>query len=392
MSAVRTEREDTSAVQRPRDGHARRTARDERIVVAMSGGVDSSVAAALLAEQGHDVIGISLRLAPHSAERNSSGCCSIEDFQDAARVARSIGIPHYVFDMREEFERDVIRPFVGAYLSGRTPSPCILCNREIKFGLLHRKAAELGAAKVATGHYARITDDAGTYRLLRGLDRNKDQSYFLFEMGQRELARTLFPVGAMEKHEVRAHAARLSLPVADKPESQEVCFVPDGRYAEFVARAAPERVRAGAIRDEAGRVLGAHEGVHAFTIGQRRGIGVSAPMPLYVSKIDAASGDVTVAERGALACTSVIGSDPRWVSDRPESVGARIEAKIRYRHTPASATLMAASDDGIEIRFDEAQYAITPGQATVLYRGDEVVGGAWIASGRADREDLETCA
>jgi tRNA-specific 2-thiouridylase len=352
-----------------------------RIVVAMSGGVDSSVAAALLAEQGHEVVGISLRLAPEREQRSSSGCCSIEDFQDAGRVANAVGIPHYVFDMREEFERDVIKPFVGEYLAGRTPSPCILCNREIKFGILHRRAAELGAATVATGHYARIERDGGRYRLRRGRDGGKDQSYFLFEMGQAELATSLFPVGDMSKDEVRAHASRLGLPVADKPDSQEVCFVADGRYAEFIAAAAPDRVRPGTIRDAEGTVLGEHNGVHAFTVGQRRGLGISADAPLYVSAIDAERRTVTVAQKAELACNGLVADGASWIADRPEPVGARIEARIRYRHTPVAATLTRSDDDQVEIRFDEPVFAVTPGQATVFYRGDEVIGGAWIRAG-----------
>jgi tRNA-specific 2-thiouridylase len=354
-----------------------------RIVVAMSGGVDSSVAAGLLAEQGHEVIGISLRLAPEppaGQARKSSGCCSIEDFQDAARVATAIGIPHYVFDMREEFERAVISPFVNEYLAGRTPSPCILCNREIKFSLLHKKAFELGASAVATGHYAQITQDDNGYHLLRGHDHHKDQSYFLFEMGQRELATTLFPVGGLAKKEVREHAVRLGLPVADKPDSQEVCFVSDGRYAEFVARAAADRVTPGEIRSSSGEVLGTHDGVHAYTVGQRRGLGVSAPNPLYVTGIDADKATVTVGERGALAADGLVADDASWVADAAERDGARIEARIRYRHEATPATLRSTGGGHVEVVFDEPQYAITPGQATVFYRDDEVIGGAWIRS------------
>ncbi len=355
-----------------------------RIVVAMSGGVDSSVAAGLLAEQGHEVIGISLRLAPEPAAgtpRSSSGCCSVEDFQDAARVATALGIPHYVFDMREEFERSVISPFVEEYLAGRTPSPCILCNREIKFSLLHKKAFELGADAVATGHYARIEHDETGYHLLRGRDHHKDQSYFLFEMGQKELATTLFPVGHMEKDEVRRHAIRLGLGVADKPDSQEVCFVSDGRYAQFVARAAPDRVRSGEIRNEKGDVLGTHEGIHGYTVGQRRGLGVSAPNPLYVSAIDADSATVTVSERGALAADGLVASGVTWVADDAPGDDHRVLARIRYRHEAVPASVVETGNGTVELRFDEPQYAITPGQATVFYRNDEVVGGAWIQRG-----------
>lgn len=366
-----------------------------RIVVAMSGGVDSSVAAGLLAEKGHEVIGISLRLAPEPAPgmpRSSSGCCSIEDFQDAARVATAINVPHYVFDMREEFQRSVISPFVDEYLAGRTPSPCILCNREIKFSLLHKKAFELGADAVATGHYARIERDDAGYHLLCGHDRNKDQSYFLFEMGQRELETTLFPVGAMAKDEVREHAVRLGLPVAEKPDSQEICFVSDGRYAEFVRRAAPERVKAGQIRNENGDVVGTHEGVHGYTVGQRRGLGVSAANPLYVSAIDAETATVTVSERASLAADGLFATGATWVAGGPPDHRERVQARIRYRHDPVAATVVQKGQGTVEVVFDEPQYAVTPGQATVFYRDDEVVGGAWIERGIATAQSRDVLA
>jgi len=351
----------------------------ERVVVAMSGGVDSSVAAALLAEQGYDVVGISMRLAPDGGERaRSSGCCSLADFRDAGRVATRLGVPHYVFDMREEFGAAVVAPFVEEYLAGRTPSPCILCNREIKFSLLRRKAAELGADWVATGHYARREHRDGRYRLLRGLDHNKDQSYFLFEMGQAELAHTLFPVGALAKDEVRAIASRLGLGVADKQESQEICFVPDGSYADVVERAAADRVRPGEIRDEQGRVLGRHAGVQRYTIGQRKGLGIASPEPLYVSDIDADSAIVTVTGRDGLSRAGLLADHVMWTSGEAEPVGARFEARIRYRHRAVSATLSAVDGSSASVVFDAPEDAVSPGQAAVFYRGDEVIGGGWI--------------
>jgi tRNA-specific 2-thiouridylase len=358
-----------------------------RIVVAMSGGVDSSVAAALLAEQGYEVIGMSLRLAAESqAGGNSSGCCSLDDFRDAARVAEILGIPHYVLDMREAFHRAVIAPFVEEYLAGRTPSPCILCNREIKFGVLHRKARELGAAYVATGHYAVRERDSQGCRLLRAADPAKDQSYFLFEMGQEQLEATLFPLGRLTKDEVRQVAYAKGLPVAQKPESQEICFVPDGRYADFVAKQAPERIRPGAIRDESGQEIGRHEGVHRYTVGQRRGIGVAAGEPLYVSNVNAATATVVTATRERLSRLGLEASGVRWTSGRPEPDDAVVEVRIRHRHRPVPARVYAIGQDRIRVVFAAPEPAVTPGQAAVLYRGNEVLGGAWIVRALEDDE------
>jgi tRNA-specific 2-thiouridylase len=349
-----------------------------RVVVAMSGGVDSSVAAAMLVEQGYEVVGISLRLAEERPGGASSGCCSLEDFQDAARVAAALGVPHYVFDMREAFARDVVAPFVEEYLAGRTPSPCILCNRSIKFSALRRRAAELGAQWVATGHYARRDFDGSRFRLRTGVDAAKDQSYFLFETGQEALAHTLFPVGELTKEAVRAYASSHGIVTAGKADSQEICFVPDGRYAEFVEKAAPGRIRAGQVVSEEGAVLAAHEGVHRFTVGQRKGLGIAHHEPLYVEAIDAAAGTVRVAARTALRRGGLLADGAVWTSGEAETPGARFEARIRYRHRGAPATLVHHDGGVVELAFDQPEEAVTPGQAVVFYRGDVVVGGAWI--------------
>jgi tRNA-specific 2-thiouridylase len=293
-------------------------------------------------------------------------------------VADALGVPHYVFDMREAFARDVIGPFVEEYLAGRTPSPCILCNRSIKFSALRKRAAELGADWVATGHYARRDHDGTRFRLLQGRDPSKDQSYFLFELGQDQLAHTLFPVGEMTKDEVRAYATSRGIATANKADSQEICFVPDGRYAEFVEKVAGGRTRGGDFVDGEGRVIGKHEGVHRFTVGQRRGLGIANPEPLYVESVDAKTNAVKVGAREALRRGGLVADGVVWTSGETPADGTSFDARIRYRHRGAATSVFTREPGVVELRFHEPQEAISPGQAVVFYRGDEVLGGAWI--------------
>ncbi len=348
-----------------------------RIVVAMSGGVDSSVAAALLAEQGHDVVGVSMQLYDNS--RGFGTCCTIDDLHDARRVAARLGIPHYILNFESHFHAHVQQNFIDEYARGRTPIPCAHCNSEVKFSELAARASGYGASHLATGHYARVARrDDGRVRLLRGRDAGKDQSYFLFSLTQAQLEMARFPVGDLPKDEVRAHAHRLGLAVADKPDSQEICFVPDGDYATFLERAEPALATAGSIVDGTGRTLGTHGGVHRFTVGQRKGLGLSVGVPLYVVAIDAASQAVTVGPRAALDRATLTASKVNWISAEPPAGWTPVTAQIRHRHRPASARVRALDEARAELEFDEPQTAISPGQAVVFYDGDEVVGGGWI--------------
>jgi len=352
-----------------------------RIVVAMSGGVDSSVAAALLAEQGHDVVGVSMQLYPSSGEtdRPYGTCCTLDDLHDARRVAAAIGIPHYILNFESQFDEAVVSDFVREYVSGRTPIPCAHCNSDVKFAALLDRAVGLGAGALATGHYARIVQDTeGRYHLLRGLDHAKDQSYFLFSLTQDQMARALFPVGHLDKPTVRQHAQRLGLQVAGKPDSQEICFVPDRDYAAFVEREAPTLTRPGAIVAASGRVLGTHEGVHRFTIGQRKGLRLSSSEPLYVVAIDADAARVTVGPRTALERLTLTASRVNWTSGIEPADWQRVAGQIRHRHAAAPARTRALDGGRAELIFDEPQTAVTPGQAVVFYDGEEVIGGGWI--------------
>jgi tRNA-specific 2-thiouridylase len=368
-----------------------------RIVVAMSGGVDSSVAAALLAEQGHDVIGLSMQVFNHGEERDGQrafgSCCSLDDLHDARRVAAAIDIPHYILNFERQFDEQVVSNFVREYVGGRTPLPCAHCNSELKFAALVDRARGFGADAVATGHYACVARDgtSGRYLLKRAVDQSKDQSYFLFSLTQEQLACAVFPVGDRPKDAVREYARRRRLPVADKPDSQEICFIPDHDYAAFVRKRAPESDREGAIVDQQGRVLGRHGGIHRFTIGQRKGLGLSAlpsrpggpngagvtGAPLYVLALMPAGQQVVVGPKSALERTTLAASGVNWIGE-PPLAPHRLKAQIRHRHQAAPATVRAVDGARAEVTFDTPQIAITPGQAVVFYDDDVVMGGGWI--------------
>jgi tRNA-uridine 2-sulfurtransferase len=357
-----------------------------RIVVAMSGGVDSSVAAALLAREGHEVIGLSMQLYDHAGRGDSEGvrfgtCCTIDDLHDARRVAARIGIPHYIVNFEEQFAETVIANFVSEYSAGRTPIPCVHCNGDLKFATLAARAEGLGADFVATGHYARVDLDpsTGRYRLKRGADPAKDQTYFLFTLDQAQLSHAMFPVGDLEKGMVREHARELGLDVAEKPDSHEICFVADGDHAGFLERQG-RMAGAGVIRDQSGHVVGRHMGVHRFTVGQRKGLGLSSPIPLYVVGIDAEENAVTVGPKGALERRTLSASGVNWIAGAPPASGTRVTARIRHRHREADASLDPIGDDRVQVAFDEPQSAVAPGQAVVFYDDDVVVGGGWIDS------------
>lgn len=346
----------------------------------MSGGVDSSVAAAILARQGHDVIGLSMQLYDQSEGQTTFGsCCTLDDLHDARRVAARIGIPHYIVNFEQKFDETVVSNFVREYGAGRTPIPCVHCNGDLKFATLVERAASFGAEVVATGHYARVTDDAesGRRRLLRGRDPQKDQSYFLFTLTQAQLQHALFPIGDLDKPAVREQARQLGLAVADKRDSHEICFVASGDHAAFLeTRGVP--VASGVIRTADGAVIGRHDGIHRYTIGQRKGLGLSSPIPLYVVGIDAGSKEVTVGPRDALEKHDLTASHVNWISGEAPAAGARVTAQIRHRHKEAAATIEPIGRDRLALRFDEPQAAITPGQAVVIYSGEEVLGGGWI--------------
>lgn len=374
----------------------------KKIVIAMSGGVDSSAAAALLREQGFEVVGLSMQLWDYTRKITSEDeswelkrggtCCSLDDIYDARRVARFLGIPFYVVNFEQAFEKDVVHPFVESYLNGETPIPCTLCNTFIKFDRLLARATQIGANQIATGHYARIrqNSETGRYELLRGIDKAKDQSFFLFELTQYQLSRMHFPLGEFTKAKVRQMAQAYRLPVSEKPESQEICFIPSKDPGKFVERylstqsndkeisnqnASPKE---GLIVNKKGVVLGKHKGIHHFTVGQRKGLGVSASERLYVIQTDKRNRRVTVGQDRDLFRSNLIATKVNWISIKKWTEPIRVKAQIRNRHQAADATLLSEDGKSIFVHFDEPQRAITPGQAVVFYQDDLVMGGGWI--------------
>jgi tRNA-uridine 2-sulfurtransferase len=365
-----------------------------KIAVAMSGGVDSSAAAAILKDEGHELVGFTMQLwnqrrgltLDKNGEAMPSRCCSLDDVYDARRVAEDLGFPFYVLNLEREFEREVVEPFVESYLSGETPIPCVACNSRLKFAALDRMALSVGCERVATGHYARVRLDEETnrYRLLRGLDERKDQSYFLWELTQGQLSRALFPLGGLTKADARVAARRRGLSVAEKKESQEICFVPDGDYAGFIERyleaegRETERPPRGEIVDTSGRVVGQHEGAHRYTVGQRRGLGVSRELPLYVVRVEREENRVVVGHAEELLSSEFTAAGVNWIAFDEPAESVRADVRVRYRHEEAPATITPGGRGRVRVRFDQPQRAVTPGQATVFYRGEEVVGGGWI--------------
>ena len=355
-----------------------------KIVVAMSGGVDSSVAAYLLKEQGHNVVGLTMDLFDIPGGKcegaEAKGCCGWKAKEDAARVAASLKIPHFVVDLRKEFSQAVVEDFCGEYALGRTPNPCIRCNEQIKFRALVDRARNLGADVIATGHYARLDHDLISNRwvLRKGVDGAKDQSYFLYSLTQAQLAAALFPVGELTKTEVRRIASRLGLAVAERPESQEICFVPDNDYARFVSGRCPETLAPGPILDVSGRILGTHKGILHYTIGQRKGMGVAAKHPLYVLAIDPVNRAVVVGPNNKLFKKGLLVEKLSFVAIKALESPLELKVRLRYRHREAPAVVSPERGGLARVVFKEAQRAITPGQSAVFYDGDRVVGGGII--------------
>ncbi len=372
-----------------------------RVVVGMSGGVDSSVAAALLHEQGYEVIGVTMRLWTEERPEEFSGhqqCCSVEDIDDARRVAGQLGIRHYIMNFEQEFKEKVVDRFVSEYAAGRTPNPCVRCNEHIKYRALLDRLPALEADYVATGHYARVVHNSRfavrecvsaaepaldnrqstipNHRLLRGVDLSKDQSYVLYMLGQEQLGKLLLPVGELTKDEVRAHARRLGLDVAAKPDSVEICFVPGNDYRAFVQ----ERIELepGEMRDASGAAIGEHQGVAAYTIGQRKGLGIATGEPRYVTGIDAAQNIVTIGPEEDLFADTAEVLEVSWLAGEPPAAGTALEAKARYKADPAAARLLESDGATALIRFDRRQRALTPGQAIAFYSGEDVLGGGTI--------------
>ena len=368
-------------------------AAETRVVVALSRGVDSSTTAALLAEQGYDVVGITLQLYDDGAARGrAKTCCAGQDIHDARRVAEAVGIPHYVLDYQSRFRQDVIDAFADSYVNGETPIPCVLCNQTVKFRDLLGTARDLGADALATGHYVRRVMGSAGPELHCATDTARDQSYFLFATTSEQLAYLRFPLGGLTKDETRALARRFALPVAAKPDSQDICFVPDGNYAELVAKLRPGAAEPGDIVDAAGRVLGRHDGIIRYTVGQRRGLGIGGSpgeagdgAPLYVVRIEPETHRVVVGPRSALGVARLNLTGLNWIADAPragEGIAARV--KVRSTRPPAPATVTLDGKGGAEIMLETPETGVAPGQACVIYDGPRVLGGGWIARKNTD--------
>ncbi|OGO18195.1 MAG: tRNA 2-thiouridine(34) synthase MnmA [Chloroflexi bacterium RBG_16_50_11] len=342
-----------------------------KAAVAMSGGVDSSLTAALLKQEGHDVFGVTMRLTDSVNSRNA--------VEDASKVAAKLGIPHYAIELRDIFSYTIIDDFCREYRLGHTPNPCVLCNRQIKFGALWEKAGELGADFLATGHYARIErDKSSKYLLKKGADRRKDQSYFLYRLTQEQLSHTLFPLGNLTKAKVRQIAKEIGLPVAERPESQEICFIPDNDYAGFLKDNLPGQIGSGPIIDQQGKVLGQHDSIAFYTVGQRKGLGIAAARPLYVTAIEPVKNAVVVGTKEQTYTDELITDNLNWIAGSPPVIPINIKARIRYRHPEAEAIVSPLDNNSVHVKFAEPQMAVTPGQSVVFYDDDAVIGGGRI--------------
>jgi len=355
-----------------------------RVVIALSGGVDSAVAAAILKEEGYQVIGATMQIWPPDKVipevDHFSGYCGVGTIEEAKRVAHKLSIPHHVMNFKDIFAQKVIADFYKEYSQGRTPNPCIRCNQYIKFGVLLNRAKELGTDFVATGHHARIVKDEakGRYLLKKGIDRRKDQSYVLYSLTQEQLSRILLPIGNLTKEKVREIARELGLPAATKLESQDICFIPDNNYSNFLKEYVPQAVKPGPILNKEGSILGQHRGIASYTIGQRRGLGISAKEPMYVTAIDQEGNAIMVGSKQEVYSKELIASRLNWITLAELRGTIRAKAKIRYRHKEAEAEVTPLDDSNVHVKFKEPQMAITPGQAVVFYQGDTVIGGGII--------------